>query len=258
MSASKKRWSLEGKKCLITGGTKGIGKAIVNEFLTLGAEVFIAARNADDLKVHLDKLQHARYPVYGSTVDLSDNADRIKLFNDVQQKFGGLDILVNNVGTNIRKKTIDYSSEEYLHVFSTNLTSAFHLSQLFHSLLSKSQQGNIVNISSVAGLTHLRTGSAYGMTKAALIQLTRNLAAEWADNNIRVNAVAPWYIDTPLARTVLQNDNYLKEVLNRTPMKRIGQPEEVAAAVAFLCMPAAAYITGQCLAVDGGFSTYGF
>ena len=257
MGILKKRWSLEGRKCLITGGTKGIGKAIASEFLDLGAQVFIAARNPDNLKRYSAELQQSGYTVQGTAVDLSNAEDRMSLFNQVHQEFGGLDILVNNVGTNVRKKTLDYSPEEYLHVFSTNLTSAFHLSQLFHPLLSQSQ-GNIVNISSVAGLTHLRTGSPYGMTKAALIQLTRNLAAEWADNNIRVNAVAPWYIETPLARTVLQNDSYREEVLNRTPMKRVGQPEEVAAAVAFLCMPAAAYITGQCLAVDGGFSTFGF
>lgn len=258
MSIPQKRWSLEGKKCLITGGTKGIGKAIVQEFLSLGAEVFMVARNAADLEIQLDELKQQGYPVNGLALDLSINKDRQKLFDNVQGQFGGLDILVNNVGTNIRKKTMDYSAEEYFQVFSTNLTSAFHLSQLFYPLLCKSQQGNIVNISSVAGLTHLRTGSVYGMTKAALIQLTKNLASEWAGKNIRVNAVAPWYIETPLASTVLQNESYLQEVLNRTPMKRIGQPEEVAAAVAFLCMPAAAYITGQCLAVDGGFSVYGF
>jgi len=96
------------------------------------------------------------------------------------------------------------------------------------------------------------------MTKAAIIQMTKNLACEWASENIRVNAVAPWYIETPLAKQVLKDLDYLKSVLDRTPMKRIGKPTEVASAVAFLAMPASSYITGQCLAIDGGFSVYGF
>lgn len=124
--------------------------------------------------------------------------------------------------------------------------------------MKKSDQGNVINISSVAGQKHLRTGSIYGMTKAAIIQLTKNLAAEWAEDGIRVNAVAPWYIKTPLAETVLMNKVYYNTVISRTPMKKIGKPEDVSAAVAFLCMPAADYITGQCISVDGGFTIYGF
>ena len=116
---------------------------------------------------------------------------------------------------------------------------------------------SVVNMASVAGLTHLCTGTPYAMSKAALIQMTRNLAVEWAGRGIRVNAVAPWYIDTPLARQVLDDPEYRRAVLDRTPMGRIGEPAEVAAAVAFLCMPAASYITGQCLNVDGGFSVNG-
>lgn len=252
------RWSLAGKKCLVTGGTKGIGKAIAEEFLALGAEVFVVARNRGDLQHMLAEWADRKLHITGMALDVSKSEDRLTLLEAIKEKFGALDVLVNNVGTNIRKKTADYSETEYMNVFSTNLTSAFHLSQLCYPLLKESVQGNIINVSSVAGLTHLRTGAVYGMTKAALIQLSRNLASEWAEDNIRVNAVAPWYIGTPLAETVLKNEHYLKQVLDRTPMKRIGQPEEVAGAVAFLCMPAASYITGQCLAVDGGFTTYGF
>ena len=182
----------------------------------------------------------------------------MKIVEAVKEKWGKLDIFVNNVGTNIRKQSVDYDFNEYDHIMNTNLRSAFELSRLLFSLLKKSDQANVVFISSVAGQIHLKTGSVYAMTKAALNQLTKNLAVEWASESIRVNAVAPWYIRTPLAETVLKDDHYKNSVLERTPMGVIGEPEDVAAAVSFFSMPASAYITGQIISVDGGFMVNGF
>ena len=250
------RWSLKNKNALITGGTKGIGKAIVKEFVELGANVLVVSRNKKDFEELQNELNSNRVDFIEA--DVSKTVDIERIIEKTEQKWGSLDILVNNVGTNIRKKTVDYSSLEYDQVMNTNLRSAFELSKLAYPLLKRSKQGNIVNISSVAGQKHLRTGAIYGMTKAALIQLTKNLAAEWANDGIRVNAIAPWYIKTPLAETVLKNKDYFNEVISRTPMKKVGNTEDVSAAAAFLCMPAAAYITGQCISVDGGFTIYGF
>lgn len=251
------RWNLENRIALITGGTKGIGEAIANEFIRLGAEVLVVARNTEDFeKLKQDMDSNANLLFLKADVSKINDIKAISDF--VAQKWGKLDILVNNVGTNIRKKTVEYSYDEFDKIIHTNLRSAFELSKSLFSFLKNSEHGNIVNISSVAGITHLRTGSIYGMTKAALIQLTKNLAGEWAPEGIRVNAVAPWYIRTPLAETVLKNPEYYNEVISRTPMSRVGNPEDVAAAVAFLCMPAASYITGQCIAVDGGFTINGF
>ncbi|QMU28548.1 SDR family oxidoreductase [Adhaeribacter radiodurans] len=252
------RWTLAGKRALVTGGTKGIGRAIAEEFLQLGAEVLIVARKQAELDALLAEWREQDLQASGISADLSRSADRVQLSEYITENWGKLDILVNNVGTNIRKKTVAYSEKEYQLLLDTNLTSAFHLSQLLFPALKQAEQGNIIQISSVSGLNHLRTGAIYGMTKAAMIQLTKNLAVEWASDNIRVNALAPWYIRTPLADAVLQNQDYLNDVLSRTPMGRVGEPAEVAAAAAFLCMPAASYITGQCLAIDGGFSVYGF
>jgi Tropinone reductase 1 len=200
--------------------------------------------------------------IEGHAGDVSVEADRRELFARLEQKLGGLDLLVNNVGTNIRKRVDEYAPDEYRHVIETNMMSTFEICRLAYPLLaeakSQATSAAVVNVVSVAGLTHLRTGAPYGMTKAALIQLTRNLGVEWASSNIRVNAVAPWYIHTPLAKPVLDIAAYRAAVLERTPMGRIGEPEEVAGAVAFLCMPAASYITGQCIAVDGGFTINGF
>ncbi len=245
------RWSLGGKIALVTGGTKGIGKGIVKELKEFGAEVIIVARTAPESGSELSDA--AFIPADVSTINGCE-----KVVDFIRNKYGRLDILINNVGTNIRKKTFDYSEDEADFIINTNLMSAFRLSKHLYPLLKKSDAGTIVNISSVAGLTHMRSGSVYGMTKGALVQLTRNLSVEWASDNIRVNSVAPWYIKTPLADQVLQDESYRNEVLSRTPLGRVGEVNEVASAVVFLCLPAASYITGQVLAVDGGFTVYGF
>ncbi|HCX72961.1 MAG TPA: tropinone reductase [Candidatus Cloacimonas sp.] len=248
------RWNLQGKKAVITGGTKGIGMAILQEFLHLGAEVMVVSRTKDDVEFLSKKHEN----VDGISADISEIEARNEVCDYIQERWDSLDILVNNVGMNIRKPTIDYTEKEYNEIMDTNLHSAFDMCRLCYPLLKNSSQGNIVNIASTAGLTHVRSGSIYGMTKAAIIQLTKNLAVEWAEDNIRVNAVAPWYILTPLVESVLKDKSYLSNVLERTPLNKIGETEDVAGAVAFLCMPAAAYITGQCLPVDGGFTINGF
>jgi Tropinone reductase 1 len=132
------------------------------------------------------------------------------------------------------------------------------VSRLSFPFLKKAGGASIINIVSVAGLTHLKTGAPYAMSKAAEIQLTKNLAVEWAGEDIRVNSIAPWYIRTSLTEAVLNNRKYYNEVIGRTPMQRVGKPDEVAAVAAFLAMPASSYITGQCIAVDGGFMVNGF
>src|SRR5690606_30887791 len=159
---------------------------------------------------------------------------------------------------NVRRRTLEYREAEWRALFELNLFAAFEMARLAHPLLVRHAASSIVNIGSVSGVAHVRTGSPYGMSKAALHQLTRNRACEWAADGVRVNTVAPWYIRTRRSQPVLADADYLDEVLERTPMGRIGEPEEVGAAVAFLCLPAAAYITGQVLAVDGGFLHYGF
>jgi Tropinone reductase 1 len=251
-------WNLEGKIALITGSTYGIGFSVAEEMAMLGADIFIVSRNSENVKISITKLSKLGVKVRGFVADVSVAEDRNHLFNEIANYTNKLDILVNNVGTNIRKKTVEYSYEEYQKILNTNMNSNFEISRLAYPFLKKSEAGTLVNVLSVAGLTHIRTGSPYGMTKAALNQLTKNLAVEWAKDNIRVNAVSPWYTRTPLVESLMEDKNYLSDVLDKTPLGRIAEPEEVARVVAFLCMPASSYVTGQNIAVDGGFLIDGF
>lgn len=246
-------WNLQGKKALITGGTKGIGLAIAKEFLELGAEVLVVARDTQTIK---GKVKNSAN-LFTMDGDVADGIFRQALIQRITQNWGKLDILVNNVGTNVRKKLVAYSEEEYRKLFEVNLFSAVEISRLAHPLLKSAGHASVVNIASVAGSFDVQTGPPYGMTKAALIQLTRHLAAEWAPDGIRVNCVSPWYIETPLTEAVLSQPERLQKILDRTPLNRVGKPEEVAGLVTFLCMDKASYITGQNIMVDGGMSVKG-
>lgn len=252
------KWNLEGKRAIITGGTKGIGLAIAEEFMALGAEIIVVARNKELIDEKLNEWKGKGYVAKGFASDLSSQDDRNELAKEIATVWDKFDFLVNNVGTNIRKKTVDFTTEEYLKVLNTNMIATFELCRLFYPMLKKANGASVVNMTSVAGLTHLRTGSPYGMSKAALDQLTRNLAVEWATDKIRVNSISPWYIDTPLVEHLMKDQAYFNEVIDRTPMKRIGKPREVASLAAYLCMEESSFITGQTIAVDGGFTVNGF
>lgn len=257
---SESRWRLDGQIFLVTGASRGIGLASAHELAALGADVLMTARD----EAVLDRARreiaedHPDRHVLAFAADSAVADDRRALFEWIDGLGTGLNGLVNNVGTNIRRPTLEYAEAEWRGLIESNLASAFETCRLAHPLLSQHAASSIVNVASVSGLTHVRTGSPYGMTKAAMIQLTRNLACEWASDGIRVNAVAPWYIRTDRSAEVLADSDYLEEVLARTPMGRIGEPREVASAIAFLCLPASSYVTGECIAVDGGFLRHGF
>jgi Tropinone reductase 1 len=253
-------WRLHDQTALITGASKGIGLACARELGALGANLLLVARDGDYLEqVRVELADECPdIEVRAFAADLTQREQRLDVFDWVADLGAPLSLLVNNVGGNSIKPALEYSDEDVRTIFEQNLFSALDMSRLAHPSLVQHGNAAIVNIGSVSGVVHVRTGVAYGMSKAALHQMTRNLACEWADDGIRVNAVAPWYIRTQRSEPALADEDYLEEVLERTPMQRIGEPEEVAAAVAFLCLPAASYVSGELMAVDGGFLRYGF
>jgi Tropinone reductase 1 len=257
MSTIEPRFNLYGFNALVTGATKGIGLAIANDLADFGATVTVVARNNKDVDELIKSNDGSQRKMFGIAADVSTTAGRKAVFDFAVESMSGIDILVNNVGTNVRKKTVDYTEEDYRFLMDTNLTSTFDMCNLAHPHLAKSKQPSIINIGSVAGARALPTGAPYAMSKAAMSQLTKSLAVEWAPDGIRVNCIAPWFIKTPLTDPLLSKPEFVERVLARTPLNRLGDPEDVSGIVAFLCMPAASYITGQTIAVDGGFLAQG-
>ncbi|PKI39532.1 hypothetical protein CRG98_040002 [Punica granatum] len=199
------RWSLKGATALVTGGTRGIGRAIVEELAEFGAAVHTCSRNESELRASLKEWEAKGFAVTGSVCDLSSREQRQDLIAKVSSVFNGkLNILVSSIDASI------LSGEDYSKIMATNLDSAYHLCQLAYPLLKASGSGSIVFISSVAGLLSIGTGYIYAATKAAVNQITKNLACEWAKDNIRSNCIAPWYIKTSLVERVIQLPPFLE------------------------------------------------
>ena len=220
-SASSSLWTLpQGTTAVVTGGTKGIGHAVVTELAKLNCRVLTCSRNPTELQEKLQEWKDQGLDVQGIVADVSTPDGRAALLEAIGTTLcgptGRLDILVNNVGTNIRRASVDYTDDEYQKILDTNLGSFFHLTRACHGFLTRNNNNkdgttsSVVNIGSVAGVTCMKSGTPYAATKAAMNQVTGNWACEWGPDGIRVNCVTPWYINTPLASQVLQNKAFKK------------------------------------------------
>ncbi|XP_062004818.1 tropinone reductase homolog isoform X1 [Rosa rugosa] len=254
------RWSLKGMTALVTGGTRGIGYAIVEELAGLGATVHTCARNKEMIDERVREWKIKGFTVSGSVCDLTSKSQREELIKTVSSVFDGkLSILVNNAAIVTLRGATDYSLEDFSSMMSSNVESPYHLCQLAHPLLKASGNGSIIFVSSIAGIIALPKLSAYAATKGAIIQISKNLACEWAKDNIRTNTVAPWAVNTGAA--AVEPDEHrddFRRLIARTPIRRLADPKEISSLVTFLCLPAASYINGQVVSIDGGFTVGGF
>ncbi|KAI9115880.1 hypothetical protein K1719_012810 [Acacia pycnantha] len=253
-----KRWSLSGMTAIVTGATRGIGQAIVEELSEFGAAVHICSRNQEDIDKCLKEWKSKGFSVTGSVCDVSSRDQRQSLMETVGAIFHGkLNILINNAGTTDVKESVGHTAEDLSTIMSTNFEATYHLSQLAHPLLKGSGHGAIVNISSIVSAKVFPGASAYAASKGAINQITKYMAMEWAKDNIRVNAIASGAVMTVLLESFLEKligENATNIFASQIPTGRIAEPKEISGMAAFLCLPAASYITGQIICVDGGFT----
>ncbi|MCB0547009.1 MAG: glucose 1-dehydrogenase [Phaeodactylibacter sp.] len=251
-------WTLQGKTAIVTGASKGIGKATTEELLGHGAEVLFLARSENLIREAEAEFRAKGWRAYGLVADIGEEKGRLAVVEKVDALWGRLDILVNNVGTNIRKPTLEATAEDLQHVMDVNVGAAFDLCRRLYPFLKKDGGGSIINVASIAAMTGVMwTTGIYAMSKAAMNRMTQYLAVEWGKDSIRVNSVNPWFIQTARVERVLSIPEKVQQINQATPLGRVGEPEEVARVIAFLSMPASSYLTGLNVPVDGGFSQVG-
>jgi len=247
-------FNLGGKRALVTGGSRGIGRAIAAAFAGAGAEVILVARDKDKLDAAREKLRAASpRPVHAFAVDLARTDEIADAYDRILGEAGAVDILVNNAGINRRGAAVGFSLDDWELVQRVNVTAVFELARAFaRERIASSQPGKVINIASLASEVARPTIAAYTTSKGAIKQLTKALAVEWAPHGINVNAIGPGYIATDLTRPLADDEKFDCWVKQRTPLGRWGTPGDLAGAAVFLASSASDFLTGQIIYVDGG------
>ena len=252
MTDTRTIFDLTGRRALVTGASRGIGRALAVALADAGADVLAVARTLEDLQATAAAAPSGRIRVLAA--DLSDPVAVRATVDAAVSELGGLDILVNNAGTTVAKAIEDTTEEEYSRILQLDLESCWLMCRAASPALKASGHASVINIASMLSTVASLEESAYIVAKHGLLGLTRALGIEWARAGVRVNAIGPGYVDTAMTTEGLVDDRYGAWVLRNTPQGRWASPEEMAGAAIFLASDASAYMTGQIIVVDGGWT----
>ncbi len=246
-------FSLEKKVAIVTGASRGIGRAIALGFAEAGADVAVAARTESDLETLAKEIDSLGRKALVLTTDVRDRSAIEEMFDRTADQLGGLDILVNNAGgSNFMSPVLGLRPEGWDKLRTLNLDSVFHCTQIGAQKMVETGGGSIIQIASVAGLHGAPGLSPYSAAKAGVIMFSQAVAKELAGSNVRVNSIAPGWIDTPLNEWMTSDENILREAEKMVPMGRIGDPEEIVGGAIYLASDASSFVTGTTLVIDGG------
>jgi len=251
-------FDLSNRVAIVTGGNGGIGLGMARGLAGAGAAIVIAGRNTEKNSAAVAELESLGAKAISVEVEITSEASCRAMISSAVERFGRLDILINNAGTNIRKPPQDYSMAEWHTVLETNLTSAFVCTQMAYPEMKRAGGGKIINIGSMMSIFGASFATPYAASKGGIVQMTKAFATAWAKDNIQVNAVLPGWIDTELTQGARRDVPGLHErVLERTPAGRWGDTQDFAGIAVFLSSPASDFITGTAIPVDGGYSVQG-
>jgi 2-deoxy-D-gluconate 3-dehydrogenase len=251
-------FDLKGRVAIVTGGNGGIGLGMARGLAGAGASVVVVGRNAEKSHAAVRELGKLGADAIAVSTDVTEEAAVERMVQAARERFGRIDILINNAGTNIRKSLHEYTLDEWHRVMNTNLTSAFLCSRAVYPAMKSVGGGKVINIGSMMSIFGASFSPAYGASKGGIVQLTKSAAIAWAPDNIQVNAVLPGWIDTELTQGARREVPWLHEsVLKRTPARRWGTIDDMAGVAVFLASPASDFVTGTFIPVDGGYSIQG-
>jgi NAD(P)-dependent dehydrogenase (short-subunit alcohol dehydrogenase family) len=246
-------FSLEGRRALITGASRGIGAALAMGLARAGADVALAARDLEGLKQIEDAIKADHHNALSLAMDVRNVAAAKAAVEAARKQLGGLDILINNAGVEEVRDSLEVDEALWDKIVDTNLRGAFFCAQAAARGMAEAGGGAILNICSLTSEVGVPTAVPYGASKSGLLGMTRALAAEWAARGIRVNGIGPGYFRTGLTDVFYKDARWQEAMLAKIPMRRFGHTDDLVGAAVFLCSDAAAYITGQCLYIDGGY-----